>query len=295
MKIIREPLIHFLLAGVALFVIYSAVNKDSSGFGNSDHEIVVTEGRIKNSIQKFKKVWQRPPTEVELDGLLQAYVREEVLYREALSMGLDAGDEVVRRRMAQKLEFISEDIISLQEPTDADLHSYFDSHKEEFRRDARVTFHHAYLNTEKRGEAIRGEAESMLARLKSLESKTAYIELSDPSMLSTEFTSTTRREIADLFGEAFAIQLLTREIGEWSGPIESAYGLHLVYVADLIDGDIPSFDDIRDIVVREWTFETKIESKKRFYQKLRGRYDVIIEELASDSNVQTQVGNTAGL
>ncbi len=295
MKIIREPLFHFLITGAILFVLYSLMNNGQTVSGGSVSEIVVSEGRINSISQKFTKVWQRPPTKIELDGLVEAFVREEVLYREALALGLDVGDEVIRRRLAQKLEFISDDIMQQRKPTDSVLQEYFELHKEEFRRETIVTFKHVYLNSEKRGESTSRDAERILAKLNSLGKTRRYTDFGDASMVSNEFEDTSQREVAYMFGTEFSLQLLSLPLRQWSGPIASAYGLHLVYVADLVDGEIPSFEDIRDIVVREWTFETKIESKKRFYQKLRGRYDVIIEELSSDSNVQTQLGNTAGL
>ena len=283
MKILREPLFHFLLAGVALFILFSAVNRGQAGSGSSDSEIVVSEGRIYSITQRFMKVWQRPPTSRELEGLIQAYIREEVFYREALSMGLDVGDEIVRRRMAQKLGFISEDIASLQEPTDAELRSYFESHLEEFRRETRVSFQHVYLNTDKRGESTRKDAESLLAKLREVGGSSNYSAIGDPSLLSTEFSSTTQREVAGLFGEEFTTSLLSQTLSQWSGPIESAYGLHLVFVSERVDGEIPPFDEVSDIVIREWTSVKKKETKRLFYESLLKRYKVTIEKPGNEA------------
>ncbi len=295
MKIIREPLFHFLLAGAALFVLFSVVNKDRPGFGSSDSEIVISEGRINSITQKFAKVWQRPPTESELDGLIEAYVREEILYREALSLGLDVGDKVVRRRLAQKMEFISEDVALLHKPTDSVLQEYFELRKEEFRRETLVTFQHVYLNSEKRGESTSKDADRILAKLNTLTETRHYAELGDPSMLSNDFKDTSQREVAGMFGADFSLQLLSQPLSRWSGPIESAYGLHLVYVGSIVEGEIPSFFDVRDIVVREWTNENRIEKKKRFYESLRERYDITIEEITIDPDILTQLENTSGL
>jgi hypothetical protein len=294
MKIVREPLFHFLLAGVALFILFSAVNRGQAGPGASDSEIVVSEGRIYSFTQKFMKVWQRPPNSQELEGLIQGYVREEIYYREALSMGLDVGDEIVRRRMAQKLEFISEDIASLQEPTDAELRTYFESHKEKFRREAVVTFQHVYLNSDKRGESTLKDADSLLAKLRERGGSSEYAEMSDPSMLSTEFSSTTQREVASLFGEEFTTGLLSQTLSQWSGPIESAYGLHLVFVSDRIDGEIPPFDEVSNIVVREWTSVKKKETKDLFYDSLLKRYKVTIEKPDNKASDLAQLDDGAG-
>jgi hypothetical protein len=291
MRILREPLFHFLLAGVALFVLFSAVNSGQAGSGSSDSEIVVSEGRIHSITQKFMKVWQRPPTSQELDGLIQSYIREEVLYREALSMGLDVGDEIVRRRMAQKLRFISEDIMSLQEPTDAELRSYFESHVEEFRRETRVSFQHVYLNSDKRGESTWSDAECLLEKLKDFSEVRDYAGLGDPSMLSTEFAATTEREIAGLFGEEFTTSLLSQTTKKWSGPIESAYGLHLVFVSDRVDGEIPPFDEVRDIVARELELVNKEEGRRQLYEALLKNYTVTIEMPDNESGDLAQLGD----
>ena len=293
MKILREPLFHFLLAGVALFILFSAVNRGQAGSGSSDSEIVVSEGRIYGITQQFMKVWQRPPTSRELEGLIQSYIREEVFYREALSMGLDVGDEIVRRRMAQKLGFISEDIASLQEPTEAEFRSYYESHLEEFRRETRVSFQHVYLNSDKRGESTRKDAESLLAKLKGIGEKGNFAGIGDPSMLSTEFAATTQREITSLFGEEFTTGLLSQTLDQWSGPIESAYGLHLVFVSERVDGEIPPFDEVSDIVVREWTSVKKKEIKELFYESLLKRYKVTIEQPESNERELAQLDEGA--
>ena len=289
MRVIREPLFHFLLAGVALFILFSAVNRSQVGSGSSDSEIVVSEGRIYSITQQFMKVWQRPPTSRELEGVIQSYIREEVLYREALSMGLDVGDEIVRRRMAQKLEFISEDIASLQEPTDAELRSYYESHIEEFRRETRVTFQHVYLNSDKRGESTRKDAERLLAKIREAGGSGEYTGIGDPSMLSSEFSSTTQREVAGLFGEEFTTSLLSQTLDQWSGPIESAYGLHLVFVSERVDGEIPPFDEVSEAVVREWTSVKKKETKELFYESLLKRYKVTIEKPANEAGDLAQL------
>lgn len=293
MKILREPLIHFLLAGGVLFILFSLVNRDQAGTGAADTEIVVSEGRIYSITQKFTKVWQRPPTVRELEGLIQAYIREEVLYREALAIGLDVGDEVVRRRMAQKLEFISEDITLLQEPTDVELQSYYETVKEDFRRETQVTFQHVYLNSEKRGKSTGRDAERLLLKLKGLGETGNFAAIGDPSMLPTKFTATTQREIAGLFGKEFTTQLLSQEIKKWSGPIESAYGLHLVYVSERVDGEIPAFDEVSDVVTREWTSEKRKEGKQLFYDSLRKRYTVTIEKPGSEADDLTRLDNGA--
>lgn len=164
-KLLKDPLFHFLLLGIGFFVLFEWVGGEAGTEINQTEEIVVTEGRIRSLSENFAKVWQRPPSEQELDGLIQDHIREEVLYREALAMGLDRDDTIVRRRMRQKIEFLSEDVANLREPSDEELRTFLESQPERFRSEARFTFRQVYLNAKKRGESAEADAIALLAEL----------------------------------------------------------------------------------------------------------------------------------
>ena len=135
----REPLVHFLVLGGVLFALYRWQNPSGAETVLAPREIVVTTGRIANLAESFARVWQRPPTQAELDGLIEDHIREEVLYREALAIGLDRDDTIIRRRLRQKMEFISEDIAAQAEPSDQELQAYLDSHSDSYRVDPRLS------------------------------------------------------------------------------------------------------------------------------------------------------------
>jgi len=156
-RILREPLLHFLLLGAVLFAAYGVL----SGSGASElGRIVVMQGKIDNLQASFSRVWQRPASQAELDGLVQDYIREEVLAREAMALGLDKDDTVIRRRLRQKMEFISDDISAQAQPTDAELSAYLQAHPDSFRVEQRFTFSQVYLNPEKHGQNLARDAAS---------------------------------------------------------------------------------------------------------------------------------------
>jgi len=150
-KLVREPLVQFLLLGAALFALDAWLRPSAAPTANA--EIVVSEARIRNLAQNFRRTWQRPPTRVELEGLVEAHVREEVFYREALALGLERDDAIIRRRLQQKMEFVSEEAAALAKPTDEDLSAYLKTHAEAFRTEPRATFAQVYLDPRKRGAA----------------------------------------------------------------------------------------------------------------------------------------------
>ena len=151
MKLLREPLLHFVLIGAAIYLLYGAFAEPLPEA--DDKTIVVTAGEIEWMQTSWQKRWNRPPTDKELVGLIQQYIRETVLYREALTMGLNQHDQVIRRRLAQKLEFLAKDLVALTPPTDEELQAYFDEHRERYQAPVLYTFTQVYIDPDKRGDA----------------------------------------------------------------------------------------------------------------------------------------------
>jgi hypothetical protein len=162
-KIVREPLLHFLLLGAAIFVVYSMVSRISSG---EPGKIVITQGQLESMLDNFTQTRQRPPTEVEWEGLIRDRVRQEVFYREALALDLDKDDLIIRRRLQQKMEFISDGAAAQAQPTDAELSAYLQAHPDLFRVDPRFAFRQVFLNPEKHGKNLARDAAQLLAELK---------------------------------------------------------------------------------------------------------------------------------
>jgi parvulin-like peptidyl-prolyl cis-trans isomerase-like protein len=276
-QILREPLVHFLLLGATLFVAYSLMGQPASG--GAPRKIVITQGQIDSLLTGFTKTWQRPPTTEEMAGLVRDLVREEVYCREAMAMGLEKDDTVIRRRLRQKLEFVSDDVAALAEPTDADLNAYLQAHPDTFRIPQLYTFSHVYLNPEKHGEGLARDAAELLALLKQTGGNTDASALGDAILLESQFAMVPASEVAKQFGENFAAQLSELTPGQWQGPVKSGYGVHLVRVSERTDGHLPALEEVRDDVRREWTNTQRLEANDKFYQELLKRYTVSIEGL----------------
>lgn len=161
-RFLKDPLLHFLLLGAAIFVAYSFVSKtDNAGPG----QIVITQGQIENMATVFAKAWQRPPTAEELAGLVRERVREEVYCREAMALGLDQDDTVIRRRLRQKMEFIADDVAAETTATDAELEAYLKANPDKFRVGQRFTFQQVFFDPQKHGENLPREVARRLAML----------------------------------------------------------------------------------------------------------------------------------
>jgi hypothetical protein len=276
-RLLREPLLHFLLLGAGLFLAYGL--RQRSAGGADPGEILVTRGQIEHLALGFAKTWQRPPTPTEMVGLVDDRVREEVYCREAMALGLDQEDTVIRRRLRQKMEFISDDIAALVEPTEAELEEFLRTHPEAFRVESRFSFRHVYLDPQKHGESLADEVAQLLARLHQTDDDFDASALGDSRLLESQFTELPTSEVAKQFGEPFAFALERLEPGRWQGPVESGYGVHLVSVSERTEGRLPALSEVREAVRREWDNARRLAGNEAFYQELLGRYRVIIEGL----------------
>lgn len=274
--LLKEPLVHFLLLGALLFALFHMVGGRQEE--DARDEIVVTSGRIGTLASMYEKTWSRPPSEEELKSLIQEHIREEILYRAALALGLDRDDTIVRRRLRQKIEFLSEDIMSLPEPSEEELTAYLQANPDAFRLDARITFQHVYLNADERGESLKADARVLLEKLRPGGEGQEAAGLGDRFLLPYRFEAASEHEIRNTFGQAFVEPLLEAPVGTWHGPIASGYGAHLVLVSERVEGRAPSLSEVRDVVVREWTAEKQDELNEAFFLGLRDQYTVTIEK-----------------
>jgi hypothetical protein len=273
-RLLREPLLHFLLIGAALFLLYSALNRGGS---DAPREIVISEARVAAIAENFATVWMRPPTPDELKGLVDDYVAEEVFYREAIAMGLDRDDTVIRRRLRQKMEFLSEGIADSVEPTDAQLQLFLEQNAGKFARPAELTFRQVYLSPERRGDRARADAEKLLTALQADRVAMDPAELGDPTLLPATMEAASPQAIANAFGEEFAQQVDEVALGQWSGPIESGFGLHLVRIDARVAAKAPTLGEIRPIVLREWQAGQRYRQNQSFLAALRDKYVVRVE------------------
>jgi len=274
LRFLRDPLFHFLVLGAALFMVYSTVNGTAVA---PAEQIVVDETQALRLADQFQRTWMRLPTRQELQGLAEDFVKEEILYREAQALGLDQDDLVIRRRLRQKMEFLSADLAEPQAPTVTQLQAYLDANQNSFRRPDRFSFKQVYLNPGKHPGDLKRKAAELLARLNSNPALAASPKsLGDATMLPAQLVGVTRREVANTFGRGFAKNIENVPTERWSGPYESSYGLHLVRMTEREAGVLPALTEIRPILEREWRTERRKEANERFYQALRARYDIEI-------------------
>jgi hypothetical protein len=274
-KAMREPLVHFLLIGTGLFLLFNFTNGPA---GDRTNQIVVTPGQVAQMEARFSRTWIRPPTEEELAGLIESHVRDEVYYREAVAMGLDRSDPSVRQRMRMKLEFLLEDLSAEEEPGDDVLTAYLKEHLDKFQVEARVSFLQVYLNPAKHPN-MEADAKRMLARLKG---GTAPESFGDATLIRDEYRLATQSDIARQFGEPFAQQVVALALGAWTGPLYSGLGGHLVKVTERLEGRLPELVEIRSQVEREYLAQRRQEMKDIAYQRLRENYEVIVQPPTPD-------------
>lgn len=273
---LREPLLHFLLIGAALFVAYSALNPGS--FEQTDlNRIELTTDDLKLMEVGWVSQWKRPPTPQEMERLIESRVREEVLYREALAMGLDQNDTIVKRRMAQKMEFLAEDLSDLREPERAELEAWFKQNSNRFARPPRATFRHIYFSPDRRGERAQADAAEILAQLRSTSSELPEAaSRGDPFMFQDAYADRTPDQVANVFGLKFTEALFKLAPGKWQGPVESGLGWHLVLVQQIAPGRVPDFAEVEPEARDAWVMDQRAEFKSKAYDMMRAGYEVVL-------------------
>ena len=275
-SLLREPLLHFLLLGFLLFLFFHW-RGDASG--STSTRIVITTPQIEQLAVGFVRTWQKPPTEAELKGLIDEYVKEEIATREAMAIGLDRDDIIIRRRLRQKLEFIAEDTAASVPPTDADLRAWMAIHPAAFRSDPEVAFRQVYLSPQRHGASLQADAAKLLAKLRAAGPDVSIEHFGDATMLPSRQQLTPLFDVARSFGDDFANSLMNAQPGQWIGPVESSFGLHLVLVSERIPAAQQPLANIRPEVEREVLLERKKKDLENLYTRLLEKYTVKIEPL----------------
>jgi hypothetical protein len=280
-NLFREPLLHFLLIGAGLFLVFRLAKQNDAD--ESDQRIVVTAGRIDQLETVFEKTWQRPPTKEELQGLVNDFVLEEAYYRRAVAMGIDRNDTIIRRRLRQKLEFLT-DTASLLEPTDDELATYLIANQDRFRASSTYTFQQIYINPERHGDSPETYVAQQLEILRSGKRVNG-----DSGLLPEAFEGASRQSLDNTFGAGFSLQLDGLAQGQWHGPISSGLGLHMIRVESRADGRLPDLAEIRAVVQREWINEKTVASRQEMNERMRKEFDVVVEWPAANSESSGEV------
>ncbi|MGB5484706.1 peptidyl-prolyl cis-trans isomerase [Parasphingorhabdus sp.] len=272
MKIFRDPIAHFVLIGLVLVAINHFWNVWQ---GEQGRTIVVSAAEI----ERLENIWAgtagRRPTGGDRQSIIDQYVQEEVLVREAERLGLGDGDTIIRRRLAQKMDFLVSEESSASDPTDAELKRWFEDHGNRFAAPEMRSFTHVYFSPEKHGSRIEPAAVTALARLKS---GAEWKSLGDPFIQKRSYAAVPEREVTRLFGPEFAAAIFKLEAGTWSQPIGSAFGLHLVRIEAIDSAAEARFEPIRSEVLAAWQDDQRAEAKRTALNKLVGNYEVVIEK-----------------
>jgi peptidyl-prolyl cis-trans isomerase C len=273
---LREPLLHFVLIGFAVFAVYSYLQRGRGGV-ESSKQIVLSLDVLQQMHTFFVSQWHREPTVAEFQAMAEDQVREEVLYREGLAMGLDKDDTIVKRRLAQKMQFLAEDVATAHEPSGTELQAWFEKNSSQFALPSRYSFRHLYFSPDKRGKNARERAAEVLARVAGQpEDSKLAVSFADRFMFQDYYGDRTPEALAKEFGPQFAVALEKLKPGSWQGPIESGYGWHLVFVDSVIPGRTPALEEIAPDVKTAWLAEQKAAAWQKAYTEMRAKYTVLL-------------------
>jgi peptidyl-prolyl cis-trans isomerase C len=277
-RLSREPLLHFLLIGLVLFVVYDRLHPAAESKAASNR-IVLTSDDFEQLGVTWLAQGRAPPTPAEMKSLIELRVREEVLYREALALGLDKDDTIVKRRLAQKMEFLAEGAAIESSPSPDTLRAWFRDNAQRFLLPPRVSFRHLYFSPDKRGEHAHEAAASAMVQLSGKPGDWKDAEaLGDPFMDRDYYGDRSAEDMAKLFGSNFAREIAGLKTGQWQGPVESGYGWHLVFIDTSVVARVPDFEEIEPEIRAEWIEDQRAEAKRKTYELMRARYQVVTPE-----------------
>ena len=275
-KLLREPLLHFFALGLALFGIYYFVSDQS---GRSTEEILIDDAKITGLTAAFEATWRRQPTDEELQGAIDAFVREEILYREGVAAGFDLNDPIIRRRVAQKMSFIADGMVP-ETPDEAAMNAWLQENIEDYEIPARFAFRQVYIDPQRHPEGLDQFLQDTLA---SLEQGVDPKALGDSTLLLSEFSSVSSTDVSRNFGAQFTTALEQTPLDSWQGPVRSGYGLHFVYIEEYLPAREPTLDEVRSSVLRDVLSDQSRQINEAFYDALRERYVVRFEETESSN------------
>ncbi|MHC4758177.1 MAG: peptidyl-prolyl cis-trans isomerase [Planctomycetota bacterium] len=282
--IVKEPLLYFFLLGAVVFGAHALLNKNATNGEDNRYQVEVTSSDIEWLRNRWNKLMGREPRAEELQGLIESMIREEILYREAVSMGLDEKDTVVRRRLAQKMEFLFKDLADMEQPGDEELREYFLSNAERYSLPGMVSFTHVFFSSDKRADKALSDAracvEGFLSKGVKADETASY---GDQFMLELSYEQQSLEQISRIFGVEFAEGVYGLKAGEWCGPVRSSYGWHAVFVHGRVESSIPSFDEVRRKVEIDFISERRSKVNEQAYKEISSRYTVLVEDLPYES------------
>jgi len=266
-------LLHFLMIGAGIFALYYAMNPVS----NDKQTIVIDDDMVSRIGSLFQKQWDRLPTEAEWTSLLDNEIREEVYYRQALKMNLDHNDELIRRRMNQKLDFLSSDLAQMKAPADTALQSYYLKHKDKYLQQASYSFSHIYFNADKRPQA-KADAVALLPSLPPTDDDLSeLVKLGDAFVFAYHTDNAPAKEIDAQMGEGFSAELAKLPVGKWSGPILSGFGAHLIFIDAAEPATEAPFASIKEQLLNDYRYDYQQQFNQKVYDDFKKQYTIRLE------------------
>lgn len=274
-RFLAEPLVHFIVVGVVVFGAYSYFHPQPQSVIEGQ-KIVISADDVRQLVVAWLAQGRPPLTQAQLQSLIDQKVAQEVLFREGQDLGLDRDDEIIKRRVAQKMDFLAANVASLQEPETSELMKFFAAHTEQFALPPHMNFRQVYFSPDQRGSKARADAQAALSRIAGTAADSDDVAaLGDPISLRGEYTDTTPEQAMKEFGPGFSAEIFKLKPGVWRGPIQSGYGWHLVWVEPVVPGRVPRFDEVEADVKTAWRDDQFLKIKRAAFKEMRARYTVV--------------------
>lgn len=270
-SVLSNPLLQFFVAGAVIFGLYAWRGGSEDRFQNT---VSITRAEQNNLAALFEKTWRRPPTNEELKGLIDERLQQELLYREALALGLDKEDVIIRRRLAQKIEFIMDDTAAGRSPTDEELTEFLRQNASHYATEPMVTFRHVFLSAERRGPTLVEDAKRILAELRTGADPASF---GDTTLLPEEMQASSLSSVGRVFGTEFSTAINDASAGNWVGPVRSSYGAHLVQVQEKRAGQPATLENARAQLERDWRQAERQRARDAYIASLKEKYSIVIE------------------
>ena len=275
----KQPVVQFMLIGLVMFLADTYIIQANSASNDEEYKVYLSAGEVKSMEEVWLSKWQRPPTELEMEGMINQRVEEAILFKEAKKIGLDKNDDIIRQRMAQKLEFLSNDLINPDSATSDEVNRYFEQNIKSYTMPENITIIQLFVNPTIHGDLLEKEVNTRLAKLKSMDASSYKIsQYGDQFSLQTYYPEKSQIELSKLFGSEFAKSVYELETGHWIGPVNSQYGVHLVYVVHKNPTVVPDIETVKKLVTEDLQREKQIELNNLYIDGILSRYEVIVEE-----------------
>jgi peptidyl-prolyl cis-trans isomerase C len=293
-KILSEPLLHFFVVGALVFGAYRFFYSDPEQAADPQR-IELTEGDVQQLAVSWLAQGRPLPSPDELRSLIEQKVDEEILSREAIALGLDQNDQIIKRRLAQKMDFLAADLAAIEEPSDTQLADWYANNSDRFALPPHASFRHLYFSPDKRGSAVHDDAAAALAMLAGKPADAPEGQaLADPFMLRDFYGDATPAQTAKEFGPAFAETVFGLKSGAWQGPVQSGYGWHLVWVDSIEPGRVPPYEEVKADVKAAWLDARYQEVKRNALEEMRSRYTVVVVPLENVNLKDLRSPNNGG-